>query len=120
MADRMLHIGWYAPARGREESAVEVFNESVGYYGRLQQEGRIERFDVCLLLPNGESGGYFQLHGSADQIHAVREDEEFRRLMTAAALNVDGIRILQGYTGQAVADQMALYQSEIAKVPQAH
>ena len=119
MADRMLHVGWYAPARGREERAVEVFNESVGYYGRLQQEGRIENFDVCLLLPNGVSGGYFQLHGSAEQIHAVREDKEFQRLMTAASLSVEGIRILQGYTGQGVADQMALYQEEIQKVPQA-
>ena len=120
MADRLLYIGWYSPSRGREERALEVFNESVGYYGRLQQEGRIERFDVCFLLPNGELGGFFQLFGSVDQINAVREDQEFQRLMTDANLAVDGIRIHSGLTGQGVADQVALYQEAIQKVPQAH
>jgi hypothetical protein len=120
MADRLLYIGWREPARGREERSLEVFNESVGYYGRLQQEGRIERFDVCFLDPNADIGGYFQLHGSADQIHAVREDVEFQRLMTDATLAVDGIRILDGATGQGVADQVAIYQEAIQKVPQAH
>ena len=118
MADRLLHIGWYAPSRGREERALEVFNESVGYYGRLQQEGRIERFDVCFLLPNGEIGGFFQLYGSADQMQAVREDPEFRRIMTDATVAVDGIKILNGLTGQGVADQVAMYQEAIQKVPQ--
>ena len=119
MADRLLYIGWNSPSRGREERAIEVFNESVGYYGRLQQEGRIERFDVAFLLPHGDLGGYFELHGTAAQLDAVREDSEFRRLMTEANLSVDGIRILNGLTGQGIADQMAMYQEAIAKVPQA-
>jgi hypothetical protein len=120
MADRLLYIGWDAPSRGREERAIEVFNESVGYYGRLQQDGRIESFDVAFLLPHGDLGGYFELRGSADQLNAVREDDEFRRLMTDANLSVDGIRILNGYTGQGIADQMAMYREAITKVPQAH
>ena len=52
MADRLLFIGWGPPVRGREERALEVFNESVGLYGRLQQDGRIDSFDVSLLRPN--------------------------------------------------------------------
>ena len=52
MADRVLFIGWGTPVRGREERALEVFNESLGLYGRMQQEGRIESFDVTLLGAN--------------------------------------------------------------------
>ena len=54
MADRVLFISWRMVVRGREERALEVFNEALGLYGRMQQEGRIERFDVVLLEPNGE------------------------------------------------------------------
>ncbi len=66
MADRMLFIGWGTPVRGREERGLEVFNEAIGFYGRMQQEGRIERFDVVLLDPNAELNGYIELYGSPE------------------------------------------------------
>jgi hypothetical protein len=40
MAGEALFIGWGAVVRGREKQALQVFQESMGYYGRLQQEGR--------------------------------------------------------------------------------
>ncbi len=42
MADAGLFIGWGAPVRGREAKGLEVFNEALSYYARLQQEGVIE------------------------------------------------------------------------------
>jgi hypothetical protein len=36
MADEALFIGWGEVVRGRERKAVEVFNESLQYYGQLQ------------------------------------------------------------------------------------
>ena len=49
MAEAALFIGWGEATRGREKEALEIFNKSVQYWGRLQQEGKIERFDVALL-----------------------------------------------------------------------
>lgn len=119
MADRILFLSWGQVVRGREERAVEVFNESVGYYGRLQQEGRIEGFDVAFLDPHGGGlDGYFTLRGSAEQMNAVREDEEFRRLMASVGLIVDDMRVVGGLTGDGIAREMEIYTSEIAKVPQ--
>jgi hypothetical protein len=119
MADRLLFIGWDEVVRGREERAVEVFNESVGLYGRMQQEGRIESFDAVFLTPTGSGlQGYFALHGSEEQIGAVRIDPEFMRTSVAAGLIVDDFRIIDGWTGQGIADQMAMFQEAIAKVPQ--
>src|SRR5918999_678680 len=78
MADRILFIGWGANVRGREVRGLDVFEEAVGFYGRCQQEGRIESFDAILLDPHGGGlGGYMQLHGSADQLNALRQDERF-------------------------------------------
>ncbi len=119
MADRMLFIGWGASVRGREERSLEVFNEAIGLYGRLQQEGRIERFEVILLGPNAELNGYIELHGSAEQLAALRENEEYRRVLADASLVVDRLRQIDGFANEAVAAQMALYQESIARVPQA-
>src|SRR5215212_2888593 len=89
MADRVLFIGWGQTVRGREERALEVFNETIGLYGRMQQDGRIEKFDVCLLDPHGGGlEGFVTLQGSAQQIAAVYEDEDFRRNMVDASLIV--------------------------------
>ena len=68
MADRVLFISWGENVAGREERGLEVFNEAVGFYGRMQQEGRIEGFDVVLLEPNGDIDGYIELTGSAEQL----------------------------------------------------
>jgi hypothetical protein len=118
MADRVLVISWGETVRGREERALEVFNESLGLSGRMQQDGRIESFDVVLLDPNGEMGGYIQIHGSAEQISALTQDEEFMRNTVDASLIVENLRHTTGYTNEGVARQVALYQEAIAKVPQ--
>jgi hypothetical protein len=118
MADRMLFIGWGAPVRGREERGLEVFNEAIGLYGRMQQEGRIERFDVALLQPNAELNGYITLHGSAEQLAAIREDAEFQRMTITASLIVEGLRQIDGVANEGVAEQIAMYQEAVGRVPQ--
>jgi hypothetical protein len=118
MADRVLFNSWGQVVRGREERALEVFNEVLGFYGRLQEEGRIERFDVVLLEPNGDLGGYIELHGSMEQLAALQGDEEFRRLIVDGQLVVDDFRMIAGSTNEGVAREIAMYQEAIAKVPQ--
>jgi hypothetical protein len=118
MADRLLFISWGEVVRGREERALESFNEAVGMYGRMQQEGRIERFDVVLLDPNADLGGYFEIHGSPEQLAAVRESDDFRTAITDASLIVDDLRIVEGSTDSRLARDMQLYQERIAAVPQ--
>jgi hypothetical protein len=118
MGDRVLFISWGESVRGSEERGLEVFNEALGLYGRLQQAGRIEGFDVTLLDPNGGLSGYMQIHGTPAQIAEIRADEEFRRTMIDASLIVDHLSMVEGYTNEGVAQEIALYQEAIAKVPQ--
>lgn len=121
MADRLLFLGWDEVVRGREERAVEVFNECVGLYGRMQQEGRIERFDAVFLTPTGSGlQGYFEIHGTAEQIYACREDPEFQRAFLDATMIVDNMHMVDGYTNEGIARQMEMFQEAISKVPQAH
>jgi hypothetical protein len=118
MADRVLFISWGEVVRGREERALEVFNETVGLYGRMQQEGRIERFDVVLLEPNADLGGYFEVHGSLDQLAALRDADDFRAQLIDATLVVDELRVIDGSTNSRLAREMQLYQERIAEIPQ--
>ncbi len=118
MADRLLHISWGSPIPGREERSLEVFNEAVGLYGRLQQEGRIESFDVAMFAANSDLGGYIELHGTHEQLDAAQQEEEFRRVLLDASLVVNDLRIAEAMTNEGVAQEMARYQEAIGKVPQ--
>jgi hypothetical protein len=119
MADRVLFIGWGRPVRGREEKAVESFNDIVGLLGRMQQEGKMERFELVFLRPHGgDLGGCFICMGTAAQMDAIREDDDFRREMTRADLIVDGLGMIDGFTGEGIASQMELYNEAVSRVPQ--
>lgn len=118
MADRAMVTTWGAVVRGREDRALENFNDVLGLYGRMQQEGRIEGFDVTLLLPNSTIAGFIQLTGSAAQIAAVREDAEFQRLLTVGSLIVEDLCVIEGYVNEGVAKQTAQFQDAASAVPQ--
>ena len=117
MPDRALFVGFGLPVRGREERAVEVFNEFVGMCGRMQADGRIEDMDVTLLDPHGgELGGFFMLHGSPEQCTALQMDEEFRRACIDAALIVEDFGVVPAATGAGVAGEMTMYTEALQKV----
>jgi hypothetical protein len=118
MADRLLMLSWNEPARGSEARALEVFNEALGILGRKQQDGAIESFDVALMGPNSYISGFMLIKGTADQITALRNDEEFMRNTVDATLCVDGIQHIEGWCNEGVATQMGMYEEAINKVPQ--
>ncbi|HEU4977184.1 MAG TPA: hypothetical protein VFT50_18995 [Baekduia sp.] len=118
MADRILLISWGRPITGREQHGLEVFNDAVAFYGELQQAGRIEGFDVAMLDPNAQLDGFMLLHGSREQLNALREDLRFQRLMIDAGLIVDHLTAVEGAIGEGVMAQMPMYEEAVGRVPQ--
>jgi hypothetical protein len=112
-----MFVGFGQPVRGREERAIEVFNEFVGLFGRMQAEGRIEGMDVTLLEPHGgELGGFFLVQGSQEQCSALSWDEEFRRACVDAGLIVENFGVVAAVSGAAVGEEMAMYTEAVRKV----
>jgi hypothetical protein len=117
MTERALFIGFGVPVRGREERAIEVFNEFVDLFGRMQSDGRIDSMDVSLLDPHGgDLGGFFMAHGSEAQCAALTNDEEFRRASIDAGLIVENFGVVPAVTGEAVGREMAMYNDAVKKV----
>jgi hypothetical protein len=107
-----LFIGWGDVVRGREKQALQVFQESMEYYGRLQQEGRIERFEVVLLGPHGgDLNGFVVLHGDRQKLAEVRFSDEFERLLVRAASIIDQLGVVPAYAGEALGQQIELFQA---------
>jgi hypothetical protein len=111
MADQALFLGWGEIVRGREGKAVEVFNESVEYYGKLQQDGALESFEAWFLAPHGgDLEGFFLLHGEREQLDEVQRSPEFERLQTRAGMIAARTGTIHAYTGNELARLMGQFQ----------
>jgi hypothetical protein len=117
MAEMGVFIGWGAPVRGREAKGLEVFNETLEYYGRLQGDGRIESFEPVVLYPHGgDLYGFVLLRGSQEQIGGLQADEEFQRLLTRAGLIVERLGIVSAALGDSLGRQIGVYQEQISEL----
>jgi hypothetical protein len=112
MAGDALFIGWGPVVRGRELKSLEVFQEALGYYGKLQQEGRIEGFEPTLIAPHGgDLAGFILIRGERGKLNEVRTSDEFQRITVRAAMVVDDIGVIDAYTGEALGQQMARFRA---------
>ena len=111
MADEALFFGFGDVVTGRERKAVEVFNESMEYYGRLQQDGKLEGVEAWFLAPHGgDLGGFILLRGEREQLDEIERSPEFERVQARAGMIVQRIGVVHAYTGDAIARLMGQFE----------
>jgi hypothetical protein len=114
MADSILFLGWGTPVRGREREAINVFQESVEYWGRLQGEGKVESLQVALLGPHGgDLNGFAVLQGEAESLDEVQRSEEWQVLITRANLIVESLGVVPGVVGDELGAQLSRAQAQL-------
>ncbi len=112
MAGDELFIGWGPVVRGREQKALQVFQETIEFHGKLQQDGKIDGFDAHLVAPHGgDLAGFIVLHGERGKLDEVRNSEDFELLITRAATIVDQVGVLNAFSGDALGQAMARFQA---------
>src|SRR5690348_17867761 len=100
MATSALMIGWGSVVRGREQKALQVFNEAIQYYTQLQQQGEIESFEPVQLEPHGgDLAGFLLVRGDQEKLSQLRTREEFLRLNNRAGLVVENLGVLGAFIG---------------------
>jgi hypothetical protein len=114
MADAGLFIGWGEVVRGRETESLEVFNETLAYYGRLQEDGEIEGFEPVFLEPHGgDLSGFILIRGDAEKLASLRVSEEFTQFAIRAGLVVNGFGIVGADLAGRIQRQMEFYTEQI-------
>jgi hypothetical protein len=117
VAGEALFIGWGQIVRGREEKALQVFNESVAYWNSLVEDGTAESLDIVFLAPHGgDLAGFALLKGDAAKLDEARRSDEFLRQVTRANLIADGIGVVTALTGEALGAQVGLLQAQLGEL----
>jgi hypothetical protein len=114
MAEAGLFIGWGDPITGREAKGLEVFGEALAYYGKAEQDGRIESHETVLLAPHGgDLAGFILVRGSEAQMAALRAEDEFERLNTRATLIVQNVGVIDAALGDGLEAAIGVYQAAV-------
>ena len=117
MANGALVIGWGSVIPGREQKSLQVFNEAIQYYARLQQQGTIESFEaVALDYHGGDLHGFLLIRGDREKLNAIRTSEEFLRLNNRAALIVDNFGVITAFIGEELQRQFADFGAQAAEL----
>jgi hypothetical protein len=117
MAGDELFIGWGPVVRGREQTALKVFQETIEFHGALQQDGKIDSFDAHLIAPHGgDLAGFILLRGERSQLDDIRNSEDFERLIARAGTVVDQVGVLNAYSGEALGQAMGRFQAASAEL----
>jgi hypothetical protein len=110
-------IVWGVPARGRERYALEVFREATRELESLQDNGRIEHFDMVVLMPqNIEFGGFCLISGSREQINSLRNDDDFQRWVLRLQMVADKFGVMDAWVDQGIPVALRLYEEALNKV----
>jgi hypothetical protein len=111
MADSALFIGWGEVVRGREDHALEVFQETVSYWMEARDAGRVDSFEPWLLEPHGNGlAGFMLVRGEREALDAIDADPDFQRMMARANAVVDGLGIIRAFGDDALAQQLQFFQ----------
>jgi hypothetical protein len=114
MAEAALCTVFGDPVPGREKQALDVYNQVVQYWGRLQQEGKIESFDIAVLTPTGaDVTGFILVRGTAEQIDSVRRTKEFQQLLNRVQLAVSHLGVNDAFVDEGLAQIMGQYQEVV-------
>jgi hypothetical protein len=117
MADAGLFIGFGNPMQGRESQAVELFNETIEWYSRLQEEDEIESFEPVFLEPHGgDLGGFILIRGDAEKLAKLRVSEEFGQFSIRAGLCVDSFGVVGADLSERLQRFMAYYTEQIGAI----
>jgi hypothetical protein len=120
MAGEAIFLGWGQVVRGREQLALQVFQDTAEYWAKLQQDGKIESFRPFLLRPHGgDLAGFWLIHGERSALDEIQSSEEFVRLIARAGAIVDNLGVTSAVTDEALGSQMGTYAEVAQSLPQA-
>lgn len=111
-----LVLGWNRAVPGRETIAMELFAKAIAFYEKQKTAGKLESYEPLLVERHGGTlNGFFLLKGTHDQIDALVGNDEFREIVMRADHALEGISVLQAYTGPGVGELMQMYGKTIPR-----
>ena len=118
MAERALFLGWGRPVVGREQIALELFQEAASFCAQAQQSERLESFEIVLLEPHGgELYGFVLVRGGVEQLQALHVSDDFHDLISRANLVAERVGVVGGAVDAGLAPALERLRRNVVQLP---
>ena len=107
MFDAAIILRYNGPSRGREAKALEVFADSLTFFGKLAADGVCAEPEVFHHLVGG--GMMIVKTENAEKALAILHMEDMRRILDIALFSVDGFELEIMITGEEVMQNVGFY-----------
>ena len=116
MANHGIMLGWNRPITGREAEAGEFFQQTLGYWTKLQKDGMIESFEPVLIERHGgDLNGFFLVRGERDKLNTIMDTDEYKDLVMRVDHAVSGFGVVRIALGQHLETQMGKWMQMVTK-----
>ncbi|MFC0215524.1 hypothetical protein ACFFK0_24320 [Paenibacillus chartarius] len=117
MTKGSLIVGWGEIIPGREKAAQATLQHAMQYCVRLQQEGKIDRFEVVVLEPHGSDlNGFVLITGDKETVARLRVEDEFVEVMVGVQLVHRNVRVVGAYTGAGLQSLFKMWDEQEEKL----
>ncbi|MFD0695325.1 hypothetical protein ACFQZT_14565 [Paenibacillus sp. GCM10027628] len=117
MAKGSLVVGWGEIIPGREKAAQATLNNAMQYCIQLQQEGKIDRFEVVVLEPHGSDlNGFVLITGDKETVAQLRAEDEFVAVIIGVQLVHRNVRVVGAYKGAELHSLFAMWDEQEDKL----
>ncbi len=96
------------PTPGREAQALEVFTDSLTFFGKLAADGKCDE-PMVYQAPSGL--GMMIIHGERESLLEIIGAEDFVKLYTKVTFAVPDIKYELAATGESVQDNMQVWSA---------
>ena len=97
---------WNRSTPGREAQALEVFADSLTFFGKLAADGKCGE-PMVYLAPSGP--GTMIIHGHRESLFEILGSDEFAELYTKVTFSVPDIKYEIVAAGEGVQEQMQMW-----------
>jgi hypothetical protein len=113
-----LMIRWGAVQSGREDQALALFDETVGYYGGLIEAGRLTSFEPFFLTTSDleTEQGFFIVKGPVAEVFTVIDSEEYKSFLVKAAMLLHHVRVDMLTVGDAIGLELERFSKTRAEL----
>ena len=107
MFDAAIILKYEGPTRGREAKALEVFSDSITFFGKLAADGVCAEPEVFHHLVGG--GMMIVKTENAERALSILRMDDMRRILNIALYTVDGFEIEIMITGEELIQNVGFY-----------
>jgi hypothetical protein len=107
-------FGWNRVVPGREGLAAELFGVATAFYEVQRTTGKIESWEpIFLERHGGDFNGFFVIKGTHAQLDTLSASDEFRDIIFRADHYLQGVGVIEGFTGSTIAEMMQRWTKTI-------